>query len=209
MNKWVELLSRTEVRFEKEGSFNTATFAELEEYERRIGTTFPLGYKEYCSVFGEGMFGDSWITVYCPDLSHLEPQMRSNRDILDSWSTDEEFAEISSKIDSGYLFGIAQQALFFFDMETYREEDESCDIYGININVNICNFGRNFYEFIAEYCLGNKALEDFPDLVEDITPHEKALGEILQPTFKARQPYSVYYSDENQMVFPVELFKTK
>ena len=207
MNRWINLLSRTEVRFEKEGSFNTATFEELEEYERRIGITFPLGYKEYCSVFGKGMFGDRWIIVDCPELVNLEPQMTSNRDILDSWSTDEEFTGISSKIDTGYLFGSAQQALFFFDMETYREEDKSCDIYGININANICNFGRDFYTFISEYCLGKKALEDFPDLVEDITPPGRSVEETLQPTFEALQPYSVYYSDETQIVVPVELFK--
>ncbi|MEM6432629.1 MAG: SMI1/KNR4 family protein [Cyanobacteria bacterium P01_D01_bin.115] len=82
LNQWEELLAQTEFSFEHGTPLNTATSNELEEYERRIGMSFPHGYKEFCMVFGKVCFGNAWIRIYRPELKVFEDQRASDEEIL-------------------------------------------------------------------------------------------------------------------------------
>lgn len=44
-----------------------STSKEVDEAEVELGISFPSGYREYVTVFGEGVLGGSYIRIYPPD----------------------------------------------------------------------------------------------------------------------------------------------
>ncbi|MEM8779341.1 MAG: hypothetical protein AAGF26_10820, partial [Cyanobacteria bacterium P01_G01_bin.49] len=88
-------------------------------------------------------------------------------------------------LDSAFVFGREPSAnSIFWDLRSYNNKDKSYDIYWANSDCfsgEIYKLGRDFYEFITEFCLGTKSFE--------ILPKEKwPLQESLQKTFTRVQP---------------------
>lgn len=63
ISDWQKLLERIEIQKE---SLTLATETELLEFEKRTGITLPVGYKEYCQVFGQGQIGNGVIEIHNP-----------------------------------------------------------------------------------------------------------------------------------------------
>ncbi|MGB8689037.1 MAG: SMI1/KNR4 family protein [Microcoleus sp.] len=152
------------------GSLSTLTEDQLQKFESEVGFILPQGYREFCQVFGAGRFGWDGFFVNCPDVDDIEGHLGENESLLESckyndiseWSS-----EIKELLNNAYLFGGGGGLVaFIFDLRTYREEDRSCDIYGVDSSNNfICHLGRDFFEFIRDICIGDRAKEEVPELL--------------------------------------------
>lgn len=88
-------------------------------------------------------------------------------------------------LDSSFVFGTEPSSIsIFWDMSSYNKSDKNCDIYWANsedFRGNIYKIGRDFYEFITEFCLGTKSYEILPE-------KEWRYKESIQKTFTRVQP---------------------
>lgn len=177
LEKWKLLLAQVEVILAWTTGLSTLNSAQLLDFEFSAKVILPKGYKNFCQVFGDGKFGVNMLFIEIPDIENVEGQLTSNKIILDSckdsfsWSI-----EVQELLDSAYLFGGGDNFVsLIFDLRTYSEQDKSYDIYGVACQSGLsCYLGRDFFEFVRDFCIGERAKEVSellvkvpPDLVED------------------------------------------
>ena len=164
IKQWMSLLKEIEIKPNQFGS-EFKTLNELNKLENEIGFIFPVGYKEFCQVFGTGCFGD-FITIFYPNI-------RFSNDCLDAIKNEIiEFPDLPHEkmmskqsliclLNSGFVFGREASGIsIFWNMNSSDISDKSCDIYWANSDCfsgDIYRIGRNFYEFITEFFLGTKS----------------------------------------------------
>lgn len=170
MEKWEHLLAQLEILSCGQEIFSEE---ELRNAEAKAGFVFPLEYKRFCQVFGTGMFGQ-FIGISCPTDYWLESsrvQLEAIRyDILNLSSNEQSqimnMDPILELLDAAFIFGDDSGAhVALWDLRTYSESDLSYDIYWMasdEFDGNIYRIGRNFFEFVRDFCLGNKAYEILP-----------------------------------------------
>lgn len=172
ISDWQKLLERIEVQ---KDSLTLATEEEILAFEKRTGIILPAGYKEYCQVFGEGEIGHGVIHIYIPylyDEFQLERFTKEEKEILAFHDGDTMYDEIELNnfkllqklLDSGLVFAtISKSQSFFWDLNTYSDDDKSYDIYGMSYHGFVsCKLGRDFFRFVCDYCLGMKKYDDIP-----------------------------------------------
>jgi hypothetical protein len=154
--------------------------ADIDEVEKELGFKFPSGYKEYSRVFGSGSLGQSdaptFFRVYCPckpqssvdirQTGHNLIGLKLDLDVSEPIEDTDKAKALYRLLESGYAFADSDRAdRFIWDLTTYREEDQSYDIYWVpDENVeDISLIGRDFYEFIEKFCLGANRRIMFPD----------------------------------------------
>ena len=98
-------------------------------------------------------------------------------------------------LDNAYLFGVRHNFIsFLFDLRSYSEQDKSCDIHAIEYNsgFTIC-FGREFFTFIRDYCIGEKAKE-ISGLIVEIPPVNDPDDPLYEPRSRSKCfiPYNLY-----------------
>ena len=150
------------------GCLPTLTESQLEDFELQTGLTLPQGYQEFCQVFGAGKFGFAHgFFIDSPDIDNIEAELGSSQCILESCGSSEWSSEVKELLENAYLFGGGDGLVaFIFDLRTYREEDRSYDIYGINCYDNLTFYlGRDFFEFVRDICIGERAQAEFPELL--------------------------------------------
>lgn len=155
------------------------TEEEVEQAEKELGFKFPVGYKEFCLLFGSGSLGQGdmrdFFRVYCPCCPRSSLDIRETEHNLIGLKLDIEGNEpIEDKanaiilyrlLENGYAFADTDSAdSFFWDLTTYRDEDQSYDIYWIPDEEpeKIKLVGRNFFDFIDKFCLGTGLELMFP-----------------------------------------------
>jgi hypothetical protein len=144
----------------------------IEQVEKELGFKFPPGYKEYCSLFGSGSLGigdmPDQFNIYCPCYPQTEFDIRNTGYTLVGLKLDLEASGLNENdeeakiayhlLENGYAFGGTPSAdSFFWDLTSNRDDDQGYDIYwkadedvkGITL------IGRDFFEFIDKFCLGN------------------------------------------------------
>ncbi len=176
LDKWRELLSHIKL----DGKTNPASIEELSRYEAETGFTLPKAYKEYCQVFGTGIFDHNSFSIDSPPWLLV-----GDMDMIEAFKYRYDYpVEVIHLLDSAHVFGTAPSyVLFFFDSRTYSEEDKSYDIYGIGDGLNeVYKLSRDFFEFIRDYCIGTKA-ENFPELVVGIPSDYFETGRYQNKTF--------------------------
>jgi hypothetical protein len=144
----------------------------LQEFELILGSKLPVEYRDYLKVFGSGKFGSGGIGIDSIDVE-VESSIRNSSAILyvcsESFEGAGELTQgIQDLLENSYLFGGGEAMLsFVFDLRSWRDEDESCDIYGIkNSDITCCyKIGRKFSEFVRDACIANTLKNRFPDLV--------------------------------------------
>ena len=78
LEKWQSLLNQLKIRQSPYGS-EFWSLEELNKFEDETGIIFPVGYKEYCQIFGSGGFGD-FVGIYCPRLDFSKALLSSLKD---------------------------------------------------------------------------------------------------------------------------------
>jgi SMI1 / KNR4 family (SUKH-1) len=189
IKKWEALLATLTVI---QQSSLICSEAEIEQVEKELGFKFPTGYKEYCHIFGSGSLGQgdapAFFRVYCPCPSISSVDIRqTGHDLiglkLDFNASepleDEDKAKVIHRLlENGYAFGGTDIAdSFIWDLTTYREEDQSYDIYWVpDERVEKTRLvGRDFFEFIDKFCLGTGLKIMFPEeyVSDNLNAHER------------------------------------
>lgn len=146
-------------------------------FESQVGFPLPTEYKEFLQVFGPGSLGHGFFYVYYLDLEFSQTalgcQLDSGnegflKDALgwvagEEYVTPEEAENARSLLKSAFAFGgSSRQETLFWDLRTYREIDQSYDIYIARLDqipVRIC---RSFFEFVHDICFGLSPQAVFP-----------------------------------------------
>lgn len=177
IKKWETLITTLTVA--KKSSL-ICSEVEIERAEKELGFKFPVGYKEYCRVFGSGSLGQgdapTFFRVYCPCCPQTLFDIRHTGHNLIGLKIDVEAIEPIEDVDKaqllyrlldyGYVFGDSDRAdRFIWDITTYSEEDQSYDIYWIPDEEaeEITLVGRNFFDFLDKFCLGTGWKIMFPE----------------------------------------------
>lgn len=162
-------------------TLQTLTLEQIQAIEVQADIILPTGYKQFCQIFGNGCFnlGPYSVAIECPlPVYNGEPK---TRDLLIDWTAIDVLKdqyvdyygtgspELVNLFDNSFIFGLAPSTTCVFDLRTYGE-DEEYDIYAIEIfNSTPYKVGRNFFEFIRDFCVGTKA-DEFPVLTEIMVP---------------------------------------
>ena len=169
LEKWKVLLARTDIDYEFEDHLCIRSFEQLLEFEEQAGFRLPSEYKEYCQVFGSGVFTENRLNINCPRLEGLDKEPISNSDTIEAIKGSYPYSmDIHNLLDSAYIFGIGDGYIFFlFDLRTYNNLDQSYEIYVLDDEREhtVHYLGRSFFEFIREMCLGDRISLEFPALI--------------------------------------------
>ncbi|GAP93618.1 hypothetical protein NIES2104_01250 [Leptolyngbya sp. NIES-2104] len=134
----------------------------------------PVGYKEFCQMFGNGCFGESFVCIDCPSLQYLRIQSISNSEIIEAAKSlfrlnPDYDPTVQELLGNAYVFGLGVSGtIFIFDLRTYDQTDEQYDVYAIDDDGHAYKVDRDFYSFIENFCLGT-ALENFQQLFRIMT----------------------------------------
>src|SRR5258705_4119357 len=177
LEKWKILLASLSVARKSELICSEAQIAQV---EKELGFKYRVGYPESCRVFGAGSLGDDtspeFFRIYCPccppssfdirrtghTLIGLKLDLDASRPIVDQ----EKVKTAYRLLKSGYAFGDSDRAdSFIWDLTTYSQGDRSYDIYWVPDEgvQEITLVGRDFFEFVHEFCLGDKWKIMFPE----------------------------------------------
>ncbi|MDY7007305.1 MAG: SMI1/KNR4 family protein [Cyanobacteriota bacterium] len=178
IEKWQNLLAQLET-IENEG-LGIWSEERLLAFEAKTGITLPADYKYFCQVFGLGMFCNYWRISLYPDKKNSRKEMLLTEiDELSDSVASPTMDKISLKnlVTNALIFGnTVNSHLMFWDLRTYSERDRSYDIYfGDIIYADVYQVGRNFFEFVRDFCLGMKSYEVLPEWMypdpQELTPY--------------------------------------
>jgi hypothetical protein len=181
--RWLQLLETIEVigdGFDKE----LLGEAEIAIVESELKQSLPVAYKEFCQILGTGMLAE-FVRIFSPTKPfiaegkyHLDyaiqrveefmtnyPHLQRDRTVeRDQWCID--------LFKSAFVFGdyATGEYLLLWDLRTYRQEDESYDIYWVSRDMPEIDdpilIGRDFFEFVQDFCYGTKRFESLPESME-------------------------------------------
>jgi hypothetical protein len=192
ISRWRDLFASLEILYSPNGE-NICSAEFFSKFESDSGILLPIEYKEYCQVFGSGMFG-SYMRIYYPHklfdkilgitLSNMKKELENQKKIglLEEKNT----KAIERKLNSAYPFadnswhpsaGKSWNCIAFWDLETYSATDESYDIY-LGYGLEFYFICRDFYEFITEFCLGKKSSSILP---YNLQPGEEDITQTFLP----------------------------
>lgn len=178
LEKWRSLISNLEIipANNPGGALQMSTLSkvELTRIEGESALVFPDEYKAYCQVFGDGIFGWSEFHLSPPYPFKFDRYLLSKKIELEAcqhlypWS-----CSCLELLDNAYGFGCGEGDVHFvFDLRTYNSADRSANIYGLECyNGYTYSFGRDFFAFVRDYCIGKKAEIECPELLIGIAPY--------------------------------------
>ena len=189
MEQWELLINEVEIIQVPYYGSEFWSLEEFDKFEDETGIIFPIGYKEFCQVFGTGCFGD-FISIWCPNLNFSNACLKAIKEEIQEFP-DPQHEKMMSKeslispLNSSFVFGREPSSIsIFWHLASYSKLDKSCDIYWANsenFRGDIYKIGRDFYEFVTEFCLGTKSYEILPQ-------KEWRAKEFLQKTFTCVKP---------------------
>lgn len=177
IQRWENLLATLTVLRKNS---HPCTEAETEIVEKELGFNFPVGYQEYCHVFGSGSLGQGisrdFFRVYCPccpesslDIrrtGHNLIGLRLDLDVSEPLEEESKSIILNRLLEYGYVFADTDRAdRFIWDLTTFNEEDKSYDIYWIpDEEVEAVRLiGRDFFDFIEKFCFKDSWKIMFPN----------------------------------------------
>jgi hypothetical protein len=176
LQRWQTLFNQLEVI--DRGNSVTSSKAELLAFEAATGIILPLGYKEFCQVFGWGTFGN-FVDIYGKPNMELSEELIEYLKIelkqLKKWDSFLNLEATETLLNSAFMFGgTSRRESFLWDLRTYSESDQSYDIYLARLgHLPVYLVGRDFIEFVRDFCLGMKAFEVLP---QEMWPSPKELS---------------------------------
>lgn len=169
IDKWQLLLAQLEV-IESPLGWEIWTDEELHSFEDETGIILPAEYKNFCQVLGTRHFG-KYIRIYCPNLNISKAEIQGLKYIIDRFpravsSKKTDIESLKKQLDSAFIFGGAPDAdILFWDLKSYSIDDKSYDILltkGNFLEGELYKVGRDFYEFVCNFCLGMKGWKILP-----------------------------------------------
>lgn len=178
--KWQQLVENLEIVEDETGS-QLLTSEQLESIEIARNITFPIDYKEYCQLLGTGLLADG-IRIFCPVEGYILSESETLRQTI---ARIRKFAKeyslpvdpsrdqrVVNLLENAFPFGdmYSSTKLIVWDLRTYSASDGSYDIYYVD-----CDFpeledplliGRDFFEFIQNFCYGERANELLPNIFD-------------------------------------------
>ncbi|HEY9852824.1 MAG TPA: SMI1/KNR4 family protein [Leptolyngbyaceae cyanobacterium] len=170
LENWQALLAQLKV-FESDESQEIWQPEQLKLFELETGIILPEQYKEFCQVFGTGMFGD-YMRIYCPNIYMSNLFINSVKDDVNNFPDPShgkimDVESLKKLLEFAFMFGDNPSSdIVFWDLSSYSKSDDSYDIYIANSDCfagDIHKIGRNFYEFIRDFCLGTRSYELLPE----------------------------------------------
>jgi hypothetical protein len=143
------------------------TEVELLEFERDSGIILPLGYKEFCMVIGTAALGD-FINLYSPNLSWSEEfvdLLKFNLQLQIENGEELDASFVTELLNTAFVFGQTGNAEYIlFDLRTRGKSDQSYNIYFLPADgmEEVYLLGRDFFDFIKEFCFGTEAIDMLP-----------------------------------------------
>jgi hypothetical protein len=203
--KWTNLIQLVDISGDHAGQ-ELWSEGDFLRFKAETGLVLPRDYKDFCSSLGSGIFGD-YIKIYCPNLRYSEFMKEVIRDeirrfpvenirevIIDEITGLPTVSDIAepldivstlSLLDHAFVFGDnADAEVAMWDLRTYSPSDQNCDIYFArteDFNGDIYRVGRDFYEFICDFCLGEKSYKVLPEWMHPFR-------ENIKPTFQRFKP---------------------
>jgi hypothetical protein len=170
--KWQSLLSRVKLIESGEGQ-EIPNEDELLEFESQTSIVLPFEYKEFCKLFGTGIFGDN-LQIFCPpDIAMSQVIIGVILDEIESFphfshSKVMPVKDIKNLLDFGLIFASTPSAdRILWDLRTYSDLDKSYDIYWTNndFDGNIFRVGRDFFEFVEKFGLDRNSYKTLPESI--------------------------------------------
>ncbi|MEG3936472.1 MULTISPECIES: WD40 domain-containing protein [unclassified Microcoleus] len=139
-------------------------------FELQNNVVLPADYKDFCQVFGGGMFGD-YMQLWCPSkelqLGINVLKIEIDNYVYNNPDNSLDLESLNKLLSYAFVFGDNSCAeILFWNLESYSNLDNSCDIYLVRLDSfegNLYQVGRNFFEFVCDFCLGTKAYEVLPE----------------------------------------------
>lgn len=181
--KWKKLIQSLEVLVgEGQETLNAETLSATEAEYKII---LPSGYKEFCQVLGSGELSDI-ARVYCPTKFFIKASERRIQEAIrhierfgENFKRDQQYIE---QLRSAFVFGESAtgEHLIFWDLRTYQESDGSYEIHWANSVSPDCIdpvlLGRDFFNFIQNFCYGTETFDLVPEYVEGSSPGDFSLN---------------------------------
>ena len=174
LKQWQTLFAELEIVEQNPEVFSEE---EISRFEGENKVFLPTGYKEFCQIFGTGSFGDS-IRIFCPNQSLVEyselslESISENIELFPSGRLDRD-GSLQSLLKNSFVFGDDFGAdIAAWDLRTYSNLDESYDIYWIDIDASdedLYRVGRDFFQFVTNFCLGKGAYDFLPEEKRPLT----------------------------------------
>lgn len=182
---WRELLEKLEITSD-ESNTEILSREELSSTETETGILLPANYKELCQTLGTGLLAER-VRIICPTKRYVENErLRLNyaigriqeytrTDISRAINRDREFISL---LESAFVFGDLYHSYYslVWDLRTYSKNDDSYDIYYVNCDTPESSepilLGRNFFEFIDNFCYGTKPFELLSEMFEEEPSNE-------------------------------------
>jgi hypothetical protein len=134
-------------------------------------------------------------------IAHL--LLSSHQDITSNFKNGCKWtSKIQTMLDTAFVFGEKKndkKTCFVFDLNSYSKEDLSCDIYGIvcdGVPMQVTDghrtgvsyfLGRCFFDFIKDICIGDRAQQEFPELLS-----RDKNNEVLKQDYWNRKTFIVH-----------------
>ena len=181
LETWINLKSRLKEEPNRYLPHEICSEKELLDFETQTKIILPPSYKECCQVFGSVAFGE-YLQIRCPNLAYSQfwEALESSIDsaVIFREIDIKDVGKIENLLDSAFVFGGSDTLLvLFWDLRTYSK-DGNYDIYlarGEDFD-GVYLVGRDFTEFVLDFCLGTKSHEILPEYMH---PSLRS----LQPTF--------------------------
>jgi SMI1 / KNR4 family (SUKH-1) len=165
-------------------NLQTMSAQEFIPIERKLGYKLPDDYKYFCQKLGSGEIAD-FVDFFCINNDALSDSTDATEEMTKQTIYGLEQIKLNDGEDSSryqsnleyfemlksiLVFGSFNEHVFFWNLRSYQEDDDSYDIYWHTIDdidsdglIKIC---RKFTDFICDFCYGQLACQLKPDFCD-------------------------------------------
>jgi len=185
---WNHWLTYFKVRELKQSSPEVFTPANCDSFESLHELSLPESYRNFCCTFGTCAFFNG-LRVYCPNQELTTDIIYSTKEDWKYYSRQRTHSVVSGSMletiesmlfGKGLVFAEGRAAkMYIFDLNTYREEDKTCDIWSASAEGALDSFehlGRSFHELFLSFCTElTTGKADTPSLLSALPPEKRTL----------------------------------
>ncbi|MDJ0718447.1 MAG: SMI1/KNR4 family protein [Prochloraceae cyanobacterium] len=170
MQKWIDLLQNITLT-EKASKLVIISQLQLFNFEAETGIILPAEYKNFCQIFGSGMFGDL-VSIHYLSSSLVQASTKAIEIVKQQIKKYPSKNKLQDKklinwLNSLLIFASDDRGnIAAWDLKSFDELKNTYDIYWIQIddfNDKMYKITSNFFDFINNFCLGRKSFDFLPE----------------------------------------------